>query len=259
MNLKLTIEGDASALARVLAFVGAGDGAVAAPNLAPVGQMPTIPPMPSGDADDDDNGPPAVVAAGTVDKDGLPWDERIHAKSKATNADGTWRKRRNVDDATVAMVETQLRAGSPAPFVPAAPVTPPLPPMAVPPVPMTVAPVAPPMPIPDAPGTAPAMPPMPPVPQVAPIAPPMPAAPAASPVVDQAAPMDMATFMQHISVKMTEKDGAGAPLVHMEYLQGLATQIATAFNSPVASITDIGTNPNMITYAAQLMQRDGKW
>lgn len=258
MNFELKIiSNDASAIARVLAALDAGGPTVsAASRTGPVISVPAMPPMPSGDTDDDDNGPVAAVADGALDADGLPWDERIHAKSKAQVAGDRWRKRRGVDDATVAMVEAQLR-GAAAPAMPsAAPVTPPPAPMALPPVPMTAAPVAPPMPIPDAPGTAPAMPPMPPV---APIAPPMPAAPAASPVVDQAAPMDMATFMQHISVKMTEKDGAGAPLVHMEYLQGLATQIATAFNSPVASITDIGTNPNMITYAAQLMQRDGKW
>ena len=46
----------------------------------------------------------------TLDKAGLPWDDRIHASSKAFVADGTWRKKRGVDDATVAQVEAQLKA-----------------------------------------------------------------------------------------------------------------------------------------------------
>lgn len=44
------------------------------------------------------------------DSAGLPWDERIHAPSKATNKDGTWRSRRNVDPRVVTAVEFELRA-----------------------------------------------------------------------------------------------------------------------------------------------------
>jgi hypothetical protein len=44
-----------------------------------------------------------------ADENGLPWDERIHAASKALNADGTWRKRRGVSDDLVSEVETELR------------------------------------------------------------------------------------------------------------------------------------------------------
>jgi len=59
--------------------------------------------------------PPAGVE---VDKSGLPWDARIHsgpAKDKPKNADGTWRKKRGVDDATVAAVTAELRAAMQAP------------------------------------------------------------------------------------------------------------------------------------------------
>ncbi len=48
--------------------------------------------------------------APAVDSSGLPWDERIHSANKAQIADGTWRKRRGVDAATVASVEMELRA-----------------------------------------------------------------------------------------------------------------------------------------------------
>lgn len=43
------------------------------------------------------------------DKEGLPWDSRIHSSSKAVIADGTWKLRRGVDPAEVAKVKAQLR------------------------------------------------------------------------------------------------------------------------------------------------------
>lgn len=46
----------------------------------------------------------------TTDKNGLPWDERIHSSSRAINADGTWRYRKNVPDETKQAVEAELSA-----------------------------------------------------------------------------------------------------------------------------------------------------
>ena len=56
---------------------------------------------------------PAVA----LDKNNLPWDARIHASSKAINADGSWRAKKMIDAAVVATVEAELRAtmGAPAP------------------------------------------------------------------------------------------------------------------------------------------------
>lgn len=56
------------------------------------------------------------------DVDGIKWDKRIHSSSKELNKDGTWRKRRGVDDALVRSVEAELRGtpvshGSPIPQV----------------------------------------------------------------------------------------------------------------------------------------------
>lgn len=50
-------------------------------------------------------------AASDVDSKGTPWDARIHSESKATVADGTWRKRRGVDDATFTAVMAELTDG----------------------------------------------------------------------------------------------------------------------------------------------------
>lgn len=100
-----------------------------------------------------------------VDSRGLPWDARIHsgpANKKPKNADGSWRKGRGVDDATIAQVEAELRsvmgaapppvpvAPAPAPEVAAAPIPP------APPVP--VAAPAPPAPAAEAPTPAPIAP-----------------------------------------------------------------------------------------------------
>ena len=53
-----------------------------------------------------------------LDKDGLPWDDRIHSSSKAKTVDGRWRKKRNLDDAQAATVEAELKAlmGLPGPI-----------------------------------------------------------------------------------------------------------------------------------------------
>jgi hypothetical protein len=82
--------------------------------------------------------PPAVAAVAVendrLDKSGLPWDERIHASSRAKNADSTWRKKRGIDEGTVALVEAELKAlmmlpAAPAPAVPAPPAAIPAPPV----------------------------------------------------------------------------------------------------------------------------------
>lgn len=55
-------------------------------------------------------GPPAIVAIPpSLDKDGLPWDQRIHSASKSVNKDGTWRTKKNLDPATAAVVTAELK------------------------------------------------------------------------------------------------------------------------------------------------------
>lgn len=73
---------------------------------------PTVIPQPTPEPQDDE---PTNDTPPATDKNGLPWDERIHAGTKALNADGTWKKRRGVDDATVAAVTAELTGAAPAP------------------------------------------------------------------------------------------------------------------------------------------------
>lgn len=65
------------------------------------------------------NGTQTAGATIDLDKNGLPWDVRIHAGTKRKNADGTWTARRGTDAAVVAQVEAELRAvmGIPLPPV----------------------------------------------------------------------------------------------------------------------------------------------
>jgi hypothetical protein len=84
------------------------------------------------------------LASVELDTDGLPWDLRIHARTKTKTADGRWKKLRGIGPVTVQEVEAELRrvqlipspAVTPVAPVPAPAVTPVAPvPAPVPPVP----------------------------------------------------------------------------------------------------------------------------
>lgn len=105
---------------------------------------------------------PGGTATGRLDANGLPWDERIHASSKALNQDGTWRYRRNInktDPGLIEKVEAELKGATPLEqAIEAAQVSAPAEPMpAAAPVTPTTAAVAP----MSAPMSAPALPPVP--------------------------------------------------------------------------------------------------
>lgn len=192
----------------------------------------TIPtPAPTPVVNDDDENAPVNSDAPAIDADGLPWDERIHAPSKSQNKDGTWRKKKKLDDAFIASVEAELKAGvqTPAPVAPMPDVAP-----------VTVPPVMPPV---DQQPPAPVQQTAPPTPAPAPVA----------------EGMDFHTFMQHLSAQMQKRDDAGQPMVNADYLAKITAEIAGAFQTQLTAITDIAAQPNMITYAVQLLQRDGKW
>lgn len=159
-------------------------GATAAPSIAVAAQFPSVPAaMPATSAAPTSSvpAPPAPTPANValiaapptespvggveLDKHGLPWDNRIHAESKGKIADGTWRKKRNLDPTVLATVEAELRQLMGAPAAPLAPTTAPIaptPPLApaapvtanLPPAPAPVAGAAPTMPA--APNVAPA-------------------------------------------------------------------------------------------------------
>lgn len=51
-----------------------------------------------------------AVATAELDTSGLPWDLRIHARTKSKTASGLWTKKRGVDAKLVSTVEAELRA-----------------------------------------------------------------------------------------------------------------------------------------------------
>lgn len=84
----------------------------AAKPVVEVGNEPT--PDAAGASDDsaqepDANAPDDSATSEGLDKNGLPWDGRIHSSSKNKNSDGSWRYLRGVDKDLVGIVEAELR------------------------------------------------------------------------------------------------------------------------------------------------------
>lgn len=239
MKLTLMIEGSAAVIAQILASLP--EGASAAPFPAPTTSMPNagtgIPSsataMIPGASDDDDDGTPSDAA---TDNTGLPWDERIHASTKALTAKGEWKKRRGVDPATVAAVEAELRA-------PTAAVLPQ--PVAIPTMGMPQAMQTPtPMPLQQ---------PMPvqtpqPMTQAMPVVEQQPTPVAAMP---QAAPAGLSfpEFMQTLGTQMQGE----TPVIKQENVAWVAQQLG------LASIGDLGVNPDKIEQAVGLFRQYGLW
>lgn len=100
-----------------------------APAPAPVPEAPEAPtpaaePLPAPAPTPPE--PADTLTAGTLDKEGLPWDKRIHSGGQTFLASGKskgcWKLIRGVDPILVAKVKTELRGTNPAPTpAPAAP------------------------------------------------------------------------------------------------------------------------------------------
>jgi hypothetical protein len=146
----------------------------------PAPSAPLRPPAPVQTAPAADVAPaPAPAASATSsgsdvqrDKNGLPWDKRIHSEKPTLNKDGTWRTRRNLADGVLEAVTAELKGGPAAPvgvFVPPPPPpgatipAPPAPTVVVPPPPPPAAEVPPPPPV-SLPAAGSSVPPPPPPP-----------------------------------------------------------------------------------------------
>lgn len=95
----------------------------------------------------------APAPTGERDKDGIPWDERIHSGTKEKTQQGVWKRRRNTPDATFDAVMTELRAANTSRTMEAAAgIVPPPPPASNVPAPPTTSPA--PSPTPAAPAAS---------------------------------------------------------------------------------------------------------
>ncbi len=90
---------------------------VTASTFAPAvdeGNAPAEGPDAAGAWDGSEKEPDANASADSntsdgLDKNGLPWDGRIHSSSKNKNSDGSWRYLRGVDKDLIGIVEAELR------------------------------------------------------------------------------------------------------------------------------------------------------
>lgn len=129
----------------------------------------------------------SVVNGIAVDKNGIPWDDRIHsggAPEKRMNQDGTWKKKKGVDEATIAAIVAELKAFASTPRADATSAPPP-PPPAVP---------------------ADSVPPPPPAPADSGSAPPPPPPPAAAPATIAGSPPERTDFGKHVAWVSTQQN-----------------------------------------------------
>jgi len=156
-TIALSRNPDASEVQRVMSVIGLIAGMEVMQNVtAALMQSGAVPPAPAPGpsptaAFTPPPPPPQQQQAETAPKDsaGFPWDERIHSSAKSFNKDGSWKKKRGVQDTVVSSVEQQLRLTYPAPN-PQGAFTPPAPPPP-PPAPVGQVPPPPPPPPPAAP------------------------------------------------------------------------------------------------------------
>lgn len=104
--MKPTVTLAFDSMAQMMEFFAARQGASVS-----VSAMTAAPIVATASREDDEN-EPMNTNAPDRDSRGFPHDERIHAAKKTTNADGTWRRKRNVSDAIVAAVEAELKSGA---------------------------------------------------------------------------------------------------------------------------------------------------
>lgn len=186
-----------------------------------------------------------------LDAAGLPWDKRIHSSNKGKKADGTWNKRRGVQEIEIAKVEAELRAIMAAQSQVQAPVAAPqsvAAPMQVnapTPLPATeFQPLTPPVMV-SAPAalaaytntnaSAPA-----------PLPAPQPAAP-----VPQPAPVTGGRDMQGVMVRIQNACGVGK--LNMDGINAFIGQVNTAYQTQLKAITDISARADMVEYVHQIL------
>lgn len=194
-------------------------------------------------SNEDDDGGPADLNAPAVDKNGLPWDGRIHSSNRKLNGDGTWRGIRKTagqpDAAAIAAVEAELRARVSGATVAMQPV------LQMPPMTQPTA-----MQMPG-PGVVMQMPPM-----TQPAAMQMQQPPAVQQVMQQPsqpAAIDFPALMRNIGQAFQTPGSSGGMLMTPEYL-GQLTQYLQ-----VSNISEVANDPNKIVMAANQMIADGRW
>lgn len=192
-------------------------------------------------ADEDDNSESTADVTGQVDKDGLPWDARIHSSNKKKKADGTWTRRRGVSDAEFETIKADLLGGGVQAPAPAAPQPAP----SLPPVPAFD-----PAQFAQTPNGAAFAPP-------AQFTAPAPVAPVAPAAVPQ--PLPTPSVANTLNTVMTRiQQGFAAGKMDANYIPSLQQRLGQHFGVQINSITDIAGRQDLIDGAIALIDQDGK-
>lgn len=177
------------------------------------------------------------------DKEGLPWDERIHSSNHKLTAQGVWQRRRGVTDEVYNAVKAELlgkwEAAEPvqAPVVAPAPIPAP----AFEPV-QAPAPVA-------APAFVPVQQPQAPVVAPAPIVAP---APVAAPVAPAApAPSTFETFSSKLQYALANK------LIEANYMQGVLNTVNATFGTDYKGMFEMRDNENAMIFVINELAKKG--
>lgn len=178
------------------------------------------------------------------DKEGLPWDERIHSSNHKLTAQGIWQRRRGVSDEVYNSVKAELLGKWEA----AEPITEPVQAPLVAPAPVAPAPVQAPVvaPAPVAPAPVQAFEPVQasvaaPAPVVAP-APVAPAAPAQS---------TFETFSSKLQYALANK------LIEANYMQGVLNTVNATFGTDYKGMFEMRDNENAMLFVINELAKKG--
>ena len=178
------------------------------------------------------------------DKEGLPWDERIHSSNHKLTGQGVWMRRRGVSDEVYNSVKAELLGKWEA----AEPVTEDAPVVA--PAPVAPAPVH--VPSFEAQATAPVIPAFTPIQQVqapvaasAPVVAPAPVAPAAP------APSTFETFSSKLQYALANK------LIEANYMQGVLNTVNATFGTNYQGMFEMRDNENAMIFVINELAKKG--
>ena len=156
------------------------------------------------------------------DKEGLPWDERIHSSNHKLTSNGVWTRRRGISDEVYESVKAELLGKSPIVESEPAPEAPVANPVFVP-VQQEVAPVVAPAPVAPAPVAPSAMP--------------------AQSVFD--------TFSGKLQYALANK------LIEANYMQGLLNSVNAAFGTAYKGMFEMRDNDNAMQFVINELAKKG--
>lgn len=178
------------------------------------------------------------------DKEGLPWDERIHSSNHKLTGQGVWQRRRGVSDEVYNSVKAELLGKWEAaePVTEDAPIPEPVQAPVFAPAPIQAPVVA---PAPVAPSFTPVQQPQAPVAAPAPVVAPAPVAPAAP------AQSTFETFSSKLQYALANK------LIEANYMQGVLNTVNATFGTNYQGMFEMRDNENAMQFVINELAKKG--